>query len=238
MIVRVGMQSKTAPESMDYPGLECQPDNGDQRSRFFRALRRFLRTQFGRPRGFWGHVAGRIMACTPSNHERSRWTVSLLDLQRKDRVLEIGFGPGIAIQAASSIATEGFVAGVDHSEVMVSHAARRNARAVRDGRVALRLGSVAQLPSFDEPFDKVFTINSIHFWDDPVARLRALRDLMKPSGLIAVTIQPRSRNANDEITAQIGHEVVANLERAGFSDCRLEIKQSMPVSIACALGRN
>jgi len=130
------------------------------------------------------------------------------------------------------------VAGVDHSEVMVRQAAKRNATAVRSGKVALTLGSVSELPSFDELFDKVFTINSIHFWSDPVERLRELRELVKPGGLIAVTIQPRSRNANDEIAAQIGREVVANLERAGFSNCRLELKHALPVSIACALGHN
>jgi hypothetical protein len=45
------------------------------------------------------------MAHRPSNAQRNRWVVSLLDVQPTDRVLEIGFGPGIAIQELSWSAT-------------------------------------------------------------------------------------------------------------------------------------
>jgi len=176
------------------------------------------------------------MACSPSNNDRSRWTVSLLNIKRDDRLLEIGFGPGIAIELASKMATEGFVAGVDHSEVMVRQATKRNAAAIRGGKVALYLGSAAKLPTFDQPFDKIFTINSLHFWTDPIDRLKELRGLLKPGGMIAVTIQPRSRTATDETAMLIGQELVANLERAGFLNNRVEIRQTKPVSVACALG--
>ena len=35
-----------------------------------------------------------------------------------------------------------------------------------------------------------------------------LRGMLEPGGLIAVTIQPRSRNATDETTNLIGEELV------------------------------
>lgn len=227
----------SAKGSPDYPGLRYQPDDGAGRSRAFHVMRRFLRAQFGRPTGFWGHVAGTIMAWTPSNTERIRWTISLLKPQPQDRILEIGFGPGIAIELVSRITTEGLVVGVDHSAVMVQHAARRNAKAVRDGRVVLRHGSVSALSLSNWRFDTIFTINSIHFWADPVDRLSELHELLRPGGLIAVTIQPRTRQATGETAERIGQEVVANLKRAGFADCRLEMKPTLPVHIACALGR-
>jgi len=176
------------------------------------------------------------MARSPSNLDRIRWTISLLEIKPHDRVLEIGFGPGIAIELASKFATRGFIAGVDHSEVMVRQAAKRNAPDIRNGKVALLHGSVANLPTFGEPFDKIFTINSVHFWTDPIDRLRDLRQLLKPGGLIAVTIQPRSRGATDESAKLIGEEIAANLERAGFSRSRLEMRQTKPVAVACALG--
>ena len=200
------------------------------------SIRAFLRNQFGRPTGLWGHVAGRIMAGRPSNLDRIRWTISLLGIQPRDRVLEIGFGPGIAVELASKLATQGFIAGVDHSEVMVRQAGKRNATAVRNGKVALLHGSVSDLPAFQEPFDKIFTINSVHFWNDPINRFRDLRQLLKPGGLIAVTIQPRSRGATDESANRVGEELAADLERAGFSRTRLEMHQAKPVAVACALG--
>jgi SAM-dependent methyltransferase len=220
-----------------YPGLQNQPDRGKPLGLIGRALRRFLRTQCGRPAGLWGHVIGQMMARTPSNLERIRWTLSLLDVKPDDRILEVGYGPGIAIQLLSQVVSDGFIVGVDHSEVMLRQARKRNAKPIRDGCVHLQLGSASSLPAFNKPFDKIFTINSIHFWHEPVDCLRALYALLKPDGLIAVTIQPRSRNATEATTRVIGDEIVANLERAGFSRCRLEIRQIRPVAVACAIGR-
>jgi ubiquinone/menaquinone biosynthesis C-methylase UbiE len=221
---------------LKYPGLRNQPDQGENRGWLRESAKRFLRAQFGRPTGLWGSIAGKIMARTRSNQERIRWTISLLNIRPDDRLLEIGFGPGFGIEFVSEIASEGLVVGIDHSEVMVRQASKRNAKAIRDGKVMLRLGSVSDLPKFNELFDKSFTINSIHFWTEPIDCLKELRKLLKPGGMIAVTLQPRSRSATDETTKNVGEEVATNLERAGFSEVRLEIREMKPVSVACALG--
>ena len=102
-----------------------------------RIIRR-VRAQFARPTGVSGRVVGWIMASRASNRRRNVWTVSLLDVQRHDRVLEIGFGPGIAVREISRLAVEGYVCGLDHSEEMLRQATRRNAAAIRTGRVDLR----------------------------------------------------------------------------------------------------
>jgi SAM-dependent methyltransferase len=217
-----------------YSGSQNQPDHGD--SRWVQSIRRFLRAQFGRPTGFWGNIVGKIMTYTPSNQDRIHWTISLLDIKPGERLLEVGFGPGFAIELASKIASEGFIAGVDHSEVMVRQASKRNAKAIHDGKVMLQLGTALNLPQFNESFDKIFTINSIHFWNEPIDCLKELRKLLKPGGIIAVTLQPRSRSATDATTKEIGKELVTNLELAGFSQIRLKIRETKPVSVACALG--
>ena len=91
------------------------------------ALRRMAVRQFGKPSGVWGGLAGLIMEYRPSNRTRSLRTVDLLDIQPGDRVLEIGLGPGLAVQKVASLATRGKVVGIDHSESMVRRASRRNA---------------------------------------------------------------------------------------------------------------
>lgn len=222
--------------AVKYPGLQHQPGNSKSWGRVRQAIRIFMRAQFGRPTGILGTIVGTIMANDRSNQERIRWTIAQLDLQPNDRVLEIGFGPGFAVEEASKVTVDGFIAGVDHSEVMVRQAKKRNAVAVRNGKTDLRLGSVSSLPAYGEPFDKIFTINSIHFWTDPAVRLKELRDLLRPGGLIAVTLQPRSRGSTNETTDAIGKELVMNLEKAGFKKVRLEMKPANPAPIACALG--
>ena len=106
--------------------------------------------QFSRPRGLLGRLAGLIMANRPSNLERNMRTLALVNIQPDDRVLEIGFGPGIAIERAAELAKRGKVIGVDHSALMLRQASRRNATAIAAGRVELRLGTAEKLPEFSD----------------------------------------------------------------------------------------
>jgi len=193
--------------------------------------------QFRRPSGFWGSVVGWVMASRPSNRRRNAWVVSLLDVQRRDRVLEIGFGPGDAIREMSRIAVEGYVCGLDHSVQMLHQASRRNAAAIAAERVELRLGSIENLPAFSSPFDKILAVNTLMFWDQPAIRLDQLRRLLRTGGHIAVAHQPRGPGASDATAAAKGEEIAGQLRRAGFSDVRLETMSLKP-AVVCAIGVN
>jgi SAM-dependent methyltransferase len=198
-----------------------------------RVIRRVV-GQFGRPHGLGGRLAGWVMAHRPSNLRRNRWAVSLLDVQPTDWVLEVGFGPGVAVAELSRLASTGYVLGVDHSQVMVRQARRRNARAVRAGRVDLRLGSVAALPDFERPMDKILAVNSMGFWPDPVARLSELRKRLRPGGTIAIASQPRCPGATSETSARAAREIESALRCAGFSPIRVETLDLDP-PVACVL---
>ncbi|HEV2358968.1 MAG TPA: class I SAM-dependent methyltransferase [bacterium] len=193
--------------------------------------------QFGHPRGTVGRVTGWVMAYRPSNRQRNRWVVSLLDVQPTDRVLEIGFGPGIAIQELSWFATAGHVYGVDHSQVMVRQACRRNAHAIRAGRVDLRRGSADDLPTFGEPLDAVLAVNSMGFWPDPARTLRQLRARLRPGGQIAIASQPRCPGATSETSQRAAHQIRLLLEAAGYSRIRIETLDLDPPAV-CVLGVN
>jgi hypothetical protein len=65
--------------------------------------------QFKKPHGMLGVLAGAIMANRHSNIERNEWTLEQLTLKPSDRLLEIGFGPGIAIEKAARVITSGVI---------------------------------------------------------------------------------------------------------------------------------
>jgi ubiquinone/menaquinone biosynthesis C-methylase UbiE len=198
---------------------------------------RVIRTvvgQFGRPHGVGGHLAGWVMAHRSSNRERNRWVVSLLNVQPTDRVLEIGFGPGLAIETMSRLATCGKVYGIDHSAVMVRRASRRNRAAIRAGRVDLRLASADNLPAFDRPLDVVLAVNSMGFWSDSAACLKELRRRLRPGGQIAVASQPRCPGATSETSRQAAREIEVALTAAGFTPARVETLPLVP-PVVCVL---
>lgn len=198
-----------------------------------RVIKSLIR-QFHHPRGLAGRVVGWIMAHRRSNVARNRWVVSVLDVQPTDRVLEVGFGPGIAVAEIARRATRGQVYGIDHSAVMVAQAARRNAAAVRGHRVHLTHASVDRLPSFTDPLDAVLAVNNVGFWPDPVAGLGELRGLLRPGGRIALVSQPRSPGANRDTTNLAARELQNLLSRAGFSQFRTETLDADP-PVACVL---
>jgi ubiquinone/menaquinone biosynthesis C-methylase UbiE len=201
-----------------------------------RAIRKIVR-RFGHPRGMAGRMAGWVMAHRGSNQQRNRWAVSLLEVRPTDRLLEIGFGPGLAIAELASRATRGRVYGVDHSEVMVRQASRRNRAAIRAHRVVLMHASVDRLPRFDEPLDGILAVNTIGFWADPMERLLELRHLLRPAGRIALVSQPRCPGANRDTTTRAAQELHDLLTAAGFAQIRVETLELDP-PVACVLAAN
>jgi SAM-dependent methyltransferase len=200
-----------------------------------RALDRDVIGQAHHPRGTAGRVTAWEMAHRPSNRQRSRWVVSLLEVQPSDQVLEIGFGPGVAI-AALARAGAGHVYGLDHSGVMVRQASRRNATAIRAGRVTLMRGSVDQLPpALGGPFDAILAINALGFWPAPAERLAELRRRLAPGGRMAIASQPRCPGATADTSRNAALEIEDLLRDAGFTQLRTEILPLSP-PVACVLG--
>ena len=199
-----------------------------------RALDRDVVGQAHRPRGSAGRVSGWVFAHRPSNRQRNRWVVSLLAVRPADRVLEIGFGPGVAV-AALARAGAGHVYGIDHSAVMLRQASRRNAAAIRAGRVTLVKASVDQLPpALDGPFDAILAVNSLGFWPAPAERLAELRRRLAPGGRIAIVSQPRCPGATAGTSRNAATEIEDLLRSAGFTRMRTE---TLPLSppVACVL---
>ena len=91
-----------------------------------------------------GRIAGEVMV--RQHRPETAWTLHLLDIQPTDTVLEVGFGAGQGIKLAAERVTSGRIRGIDLSEEMVRVATKRNASAIKAGRVALSQGSITALP--------------------------------------------------------------------------------------------
>lgn len=191
--------------------------------------------QFHMPQGLLGRFAGFLMA---NDAKKSEWTISLIEPNKNDHVLEIGFGPGVAIETLSEIVTNGYIAGIDISETMLKQAKKRNEEAIQKGLVDLRLASVSELPIFEEKFDHIMSVNSIIFWENPVSALTSIRQIMKPNGKIAITLQPRMKGANNETVKEFGQKINHYLTEAGYSECKIYIKSMKPIAAVCVTAIN
>jgi SAM-dependent methyltransferase len=204
-----------------------------------RAVLAVIVGQFHHPRGAAGSVVGWVMAHRRSNRQRNIWAVSLLGAQPGDRVLEIGFGPGLAIAELSRlVGGQGHVYGIDHSGVMLRQASRRNAAAISAGWVTLIRTSVDQLPAaFSGPFDAILAVNSLGFWPTPAERLAELRPRLRGGGHIAIVSQPRCPGANASTSRDAARQIQALLQDAGFTNIKTETLDLDP-PVACVLAIN
>jgi ubiquinone/menaquinone biosynthesis C-methylase UbiE len=191
-------------------------------------------SQFAHPEGWVGRFVGMILAL--KNRARNAWTISMLDIQPDDQVLEIGFGPGQAIQEVAKLIPNGFVAGIDLSDTMVAQASKRNAAAIRSGHVHLQQGSESPLPFEDNKFNKVFAVNSMQFWSNRIAGLQEVRRVLKPGGRVVITIQPMWAKTDEEVK-MVAEKLVFQFKQVGFKQTRLETRRIKPITAVSAIGK-
>jgi ubiquinone/menaquinone biosynthesis C-methylase UbiE len=174
-------------------------------------LQSLLLRAFGRPTGILGKIGGLIMAS--SNRHCAAWVIGVLDVAPRDKVLEVGFGPGVGIELLTQAASGGYVFGIDPSREMLDQARARNADAILSGHVDLRLGAAEALPFRADSFDKAMAINSLQAWPDPVVGLREVHRVMKPRARAAFGFTRHS--------GQQKNGLIETFAAAGFANMRI-----------------
>jgi SAM-dependent methyltransferase len=188
-------------------------------------LDKFIAQQLRRPSGLLGRLfMGALLNRANARHIQQ--TIELLGLQANDYVLDAGFGGGHSFRLMLPHLSHGWLAGVDVAPIMVQQAARRFAVVVRAGKLTLCLADIAHLPYRQGRFDKICTINTIYFWDDPIASLAELRGILTADGQLVVAIEAHDQRQAPRFT-QYGFahytpdELQHLLYQAGFSHCTI-----------------
>lgn len=170
---------------------------------------------WGHPSGLPGRVGGWLMSWF--DRALVETTVASLELDGDERVLEIGFGPGVGLAALAREMTDGHVVGLDPSPVMHRQAARRNRAAIEAGTVTLVEGAVPGTPFGDDAFDVVVAINTVHHWPDVVTGLDECRRVLRGGGTLAVALTGHVR----DVTGLDDDRLSDRLERSGFTEPRI-----------------
>jgi ubiquinone/menaquinone biosynthesis C-methylase UbiE len=179
-----------------------------------------------RPHGFKGRVFCWFM--DRRNARTQDFVLGRLDVRPSDRILEIGFGTGRLVRKLARKAREGFIGGIDPSELMLHKAEKRTRRFRRKGSVELKLGEAAALPWPDACFDKVAALHCFQFWADPEHGLAEVKRVLRPGGLFVLVLRRRRRAGPKWLPNPIsrnGQEVVGAYQLiagAGFSQARIE----------------
>ena len=142
-------------------------------------LNDYIGSQFGNPHGIIGFFCCKCMNII--NQQMYKKTVSILSLNKNQKLLDIGYGNGYLL----SLADKAFgcnLYGIDISEDMKTLATKRNKKAAKENRLNLEVGDCCKLNFPDNTFDAVSSINTVYFWSDSLKGLKEIRRCLIPGG--------------------------------------------------------
>ena len=200
----------------------------------------FIARQSRRPSGWLGRIIGRIMAHETA--DANRVALDLLELERSDRLLDVGCGHGAALASAAEIVTDGFLAGLDHSEIMLQIARRTNAALLESRRLELTLGDSLRIPFADGRFNKICSVHTVYFWIKPEPQLREILRVLSPGGRLVLAYHPvdDARFSREFPRSVYTFHSVADIETimnaSGFQTTRTEMKRGAGGLMAWTIG--
>ncbi|HEY5786719.1 MAG TPA: class I SAM-dependent methyltransferase [Microlunatus sp.] len=105
-------------------------------------------------------------------------------LRSRDRLLDVGMGPGTITVDLAERLREGWVTGIDSAEAAVA-ATRELAVERGAGRITVEVGNIYALAYADDSFDVAHAHQVLQHLSDPVAALTEMRRVVRPGGLVA-----------------------------------------------------
>ena len=152
--------------------------------------------------GFLGLLGGLTMAF--GRGRSARLIAELAEMGPGDRVVDVGCG----------------AVGVDPSSQMRRLAIWRTPASLRDA-VRVTDGTAERLPLEDGEATVAWAVASFHHWTDPDAGLAELRRVLQPGGRLLIAerlARPGGWFQHHALTWEQGQDLVAQAERAGFTD--------------------
>jgi ubiquinone/menaquinone biosynthesis C-methylase UbiE len=117
--------------------------------------------------------------------ERLRAIVDQLDIQPRDRVLEIGCGHGVAATFVCERLDGGRLTAVDRSPKMIEAAMRRNAAWIEAGTAEFLVADLEALDLEDRRFDKIFAVRVGLFHREPARAHGIAGRWLAPGGTVS-----------------------------------------------------
>jgi ubiquinone/menaquinone biosynthesis C-methylase UbiE len=199
-----------------------------------------LAKQLRKPSGFFGKLVAKMMEFR--NRGSYKEIIGKLSPQKGERILEIGYGPGVGIYQIASSFPGCMISGIDYSELMYHKASKRNKKFIDRGTVHLQYGNVLTMEPAKDKFDKIFCVNVIYFWNDLKLAFNLIYNMLEEKGVFLIymdhmdTIE-KAKFLGDFCKYPV-EEVEGQLQNAGFKDIEHTFAGGYFISASKALNGN
>jgi SAM-dependent methyltransferase len=183
---------------------------------------RKIALQLKKPAGFLGVIITNLMM--KKNRPEYETVINDLKIQPEDKLLEIGYGPGVGINMISKMFVQCYIYGIDFSELMFKRASKRNKQFIENNKVRLQFGDFnnSEISTYD--FDKIFCLNVVYFWDDLQIPFEKVLSLLKKGGMFCFYMAKNDDLArlkftkNDIFNKYSIEQITHVLQIVGFKD--------------------
>jgi len=178
------------------------------------------------------------MSMTVGRGPAARTVADLAGLVTDDRVVDIGCGPGTAARLAAHRCAG--VIGVDPAPGML-RLGRWLATIRRVRNVTFAEGRAEALPLPDGSATVMWTLSSVHHWDDRAAGLAEAHRVLAPGGRVLLAerlVEPGATGHGAHgLTSDQADQLVGDLQAAGFTDVRRETRAARRRTLVIVQGR-
>lgn len=149
-----------------------------------------LASQLRQPQGAKGIEIANMM--NETNIKMTIHSIDLLNVQTGNNILELGHGNCGHLSYLLSKENDLKYQGLEMSALMIEEAERINQKHIQANQASFHLYEGSNIPFADNSFDRIFTVNTIYFWKEPLHLLNELYRVLKPIGLLNITFAQKS----------------------------------------------
>lgn len=148
---------------------------------------KILAQNLANPQGAKGIEIGEMM--NETNISMTLESITTLLIEDDEHILEIGHGNAGHVKHIFSSARNLKYTGIDISETMHQEAKKLNREFEGKADFVWYEGKI--LPFEDKTFDKIFTVNTVYFWENPLEFLNEIYRVLKKGGTVVITFGQR-----------------------------------------------
>jgi len=158
---------------------------------------KILAQQLSNPEGETGREVAKMM--NETNISMTKESIKALHLKDNERILELGHGNAGHLSYLLDFADNIKYTGLEISKTMKSEAENINSKYLSQANFQLYDGN--KILFENESFDKIMTVNTIYFWENPVEFFNEIYRVLTKDGSFVLTFAKKDFMKNLPFTA-------------------------------------
>jgi SAM-dependent methyltransferase len=122
-----------------------------------------------------------------TNRGMTSASIDLLNLEAQDEILEIGHGNCGHLNLLFEKEANIRYSGLELSQLMQQEAISLNQHFIDSQKASFHLYDGNKFPFQDQSFNKIFSVNTLYFWDHPAITLAEIRRVLQENGMLLLS---------------------------------------------------